>query len=817
MQTLRRIAALAPILCIPVAVWCFQELRVMLPNGWLVSPSGVTSVKLGTMPIRMLPDPSGHWVITQQGKGEDWLGGEYAILVLNAKTGEIAHRMPVPGLYHGMAFADGGKTLFVSGGGTGLVYRFAFDAADGGLTKQADLSMRPTTQGGSFTHGTFNPWIGGIAVSGDGATIYAAAMTDNAVLARDAKLGVGKWTAPVSRYPYEIIRVAAQDKLFVTSWMTSNVDVIQESTGKHLATIYIGPHPSTAILSRDQSALYVACSYSNLVAVIDTEANRVRKMIDVSLYHGSPIGSTPVGLALTGDDRYLLVANADNNAVMMVDTASEEVVGAIPTGWYPTDVAVTADNTHVLIVSGLGSGVWKADFAIPERPFEPRYSTPERKKAFFSWLFGQQDAILQIVPMPDERTARAGLEEARSNSPYRPENLNRTAALPPIKHVIYVIRENKTYDSILGDNPRGDGDPSLCLFGKRITPNAHRLADDFVLLDNFFLEEGGSSTGHQYINSAYVGDHIRRFPRWRGPAQRPSFPDDRPPLGYLWDHAIAHGVTVRNYWEGLREDQGDGDGEPDSDDPMLKGHMVAKYIDRYHDLQKADEWIREFRQFEKNGGFPQFQVVFLGQDHTSGTKPYYKTPNADVAENDWALGRIIETLSHSRYWKDTVVFVIQDDSGQLPDHVGAARSVFLVAGGYVKRGLVDHTRYSVASVIATIEMILGLPPMSQFDASATLMTNLFSTTPDLTPWKASAPLVDINERNGPLSVAAKLSAELDDRGIDLDNTRLACVLWEYAKGTDLCGDDIRGFPASTNPQGPKAEARKTGTKGGPKS
>ena len=787
MRLRNKYAVAAALLAAPALVLCLQRAFVMLPNGWLVTPEGVRNVKLGAMPIRVMRDPSGRWLLTQQGNiSEGGAGKGYALLVLRAATGEIAHRVPLASVYHGMAFGDQGRTLFVSGGGTGRVYRFAFDPETGALVKQVDLSMQPTSQGGSFSHGDFKPWVGGVALSADGNTLYVTAMDDDRVLARDARLGVARWTTRVSRYPYEVIRHPGLGKLYVTSWMTSAVDVLDEATGRRLKTIPVGRHPNAAVLSADGKSLYVACSQTNDVFAIDTATGRARNRIDVGLYPAAPPGSTPVGLALSADGRTLFVVNADNNAVMIVDTARSSVTGAIPTGWYPTGVELSADGRRVFIISGLGSGEWQANFNFPERPFDPKGAAPERKRAFFAEYNQQQDALLQILPFPDARAAAAGLHQVRENSPYNPELLRRTVPLPPIRNVIYIIRENKTYDAILGDNARGNGDPSLTLFGRKVTPNAHRLADDFVLLDNFYVEEGGSSTGHQYITSGYVGDQVRRFPRWHGPLQRPTYPDDRPPLGYLWVHAIANGISVRNYWEGLREGQ-DGDDQAGSDDPQLKGFMVSRYIDRYFDGQKADEWIREFRLFEKYGNLPRLQVIFLGQDHTSGTTPFQKTPNADVAENDYAVGRIIDTLSHSRYWKDTAVFVIQDDAGQLPDHVGAARSVCLVAGGYVKRGMVDHTRYTVAGVLATIEKILGLPPMTQFDASATLMTGLFRNEPDLRPWTATSPLVDIDERNTPASVAAKQSAALKQAGIDQDNAGFACVLWYYAKGEDLCG------------------------------
>ena len=771
-------------LFISPTIWSNESPPVVLPNGWLVTPADVTDVNLGAMPIRMLRDPSGRWFITQQARGQTRVAGDHYLVVLDATTGQVAHRVPLGGVYHGMAFSDKGRTLFVSGGRTGFVYRFSFDPASGALRKETDLAMKPTDQGGQFSRpGHASPsWVGGIAVSEDGNTIYATAMNEHAVLARDSRLGVAKWTTAVSRLPYEILRDPTHGKLFVTSWTTSFVDVLLESTGRRLDSIQVGSHPNAAVLSRDGRTLFVACSYSNQVTEIDTENHRVRRQIDTAMYPESPVGSTSVGLTLTSDDRYLFVANADNNAVMMVETSSGKVVGAVPTGWYPTEVAVTSDDKRLFIISGLGSGVWKADFAIPEIPFDPKHTTPEKKRAFYTLYDGQQDALLQILPVPDQRAAAKGLDQVRKNSPYRPDAVNRRAKLPPIKHVIYIIRENKTYDSNMGDNPRGNGDPALCLFGQKITPNAHRLADEFVLLDNFFLHEGGSAVGHQYVNAGYAGDHVRRYARWGGPPQRPSFPDDRPPLGYLWEHALNHGVSVRNYWEGLREGQ-DGYPEPVSADPVLKGHMVSKWIDRYFDSAKADEWIRELRQFDQNGDFPQFQVIWLGQDHTTGTRPYYKTPNADVAENDWAVGRIIEALSHSRYWKDTVVFVIHDDSGQLPDHVGAARGLCLVAGGHVKRGVVDSTRYTVASILGTIERIFDLPTMTQFTASAPLMTDLFSESPDLRPWNATAPLLDINERNLPDNKWAPQSTALDLRiGKPVsENQTLASILWEYAK------------------------------------
>jgi len=392
---------------------------------------------------------------------------------------------------------------------------------------------------------------------------------------------------------------------------------------------------------------------------------------------------------------------------------------------------------------------------------------------------------LERVRVPDRASLAAGLIKVHENAPYR-----RPAATPPatidlVKHVIYVIKENRTYDEVLGDDPRGDGDRSLAIFGRRVTPNIHRLADEFVLLDGF--EESGfvSADGHNWATAAYANDYVEKLwpADYAGRGRPYDFEGDspsRPAAGYLWDDALAHGRTLRDYGEFVKPGASPEVGEVRS----LDGHVDPKYRGwdlKYSDQARIDEWTREFANFERDGDLPDLEIVYLPDDHTAATSPGYRTPYAMLASNDYAVGRLVERLSRSRYWKDTVVFVVEDDAQAGPDHVSDQRAEALVAGGLVRRGAIDHTPYTQCSVLRTIEMLLGLPPMSQFDAGATPMTGLLTALPDVRPWKASHPNIDITESNGKKSPGAQASLLLDlDEADASDARRFNRILFDYA-------------------------------------
>ncbi|MGL4551717.1 MAG: alkaline phosphatase family protein, partial [Gemmataceae bacterium] len=371
-----------------------------------------------------------------------------------------------------------------------------------------------------------------------------------------------------------------------------------------------------------------------------------------------------------------------------------------------------------------------------------------------------------------------------------------------IEHVFYVIKENRTYDQVFGDMPQGNGDPSLCLFPEKVTPNHHRLARQFVLLDNFYVEGEVSADGHEWTMGAYATDFVEKvWPlSYRGsPLKKMSFyPSEgafdyiaRPAGGYLWDRAKEAGVTYRSYGEWIANGKKNADGtfeDSKASVPALEGHFDPKfrgYDLEYTDQGRADRFIEELARFEKEGKFPGLTILRLPNDHTAGTRVGAPTPRAMVADNDLALGRVVEAVSKSRFWPKTAIFVIEDDAQNGPDHVDCHRCVALVISPHCKRGSVDSTMYSTSSMLRTMELILGLKPMSQFDAAAQPMYASFAAKPDVTPYRAVKPGVDLGEKNKKDAWGADESAKLDLSVEDAaDDLAFNEIIWRSVKGGD---------------------------------
>jgi hypothetical protein len=380
---------------------------------------------------------------------------------------------------------------------------------------------------------------------------------------------------------------------------------------------------------------------------------------------------------------------------------------------------------------------------------------------------------------------------------------NRKTAIPtrvgdpsPIKHVLYIIKENRTYDQVFGALKQGNGDPELCLFGEQVTPNHHKLAREFVLLDNLYCNGQVSRDGHPWSTMAYNTDYIARdwhltYSRRKGVEDDDKGNLSNAPSGYLWDACARAKLTYRSYGEyGKRVSQPDGSAKMEGRVPGLVGHICPDYgVPRVKDTKVRDTdnvevFLKEYRQFDKEDKMPRFIVMSLGEDHTTGTTPGTFTPRACVASNDLALGRLVEAVSNSRYWKKTAIFVIEDDAQNGPDHVDAHRTVGLVISPYTKRKFVDSTQYSTVSMIRTMELILGLPPLSQYDAAARPMFNSFTDKADPTPYKHVAARIDLNEINAKTAYGAERSAKMDFSDYDLvDDFELNEILWRSIKGT----------------------------------
>ena len=362
--------------------------------------------------------------------------------------------------------------------------------------------------------------------------------------------------------------------------------------------------------------------------------------------------------------------------------------------------------------------------------------------------------------------------------------------------MIYIIRENRTYDQVFGDLKEGNGDPSLVMFGEAVTPNAHKLAREFVHLDNLYCNGQVSRDGHPWSTMAYNTDYVARDWHLTYSGRKGVDDDDednlsRAPSGYLWDACARHGLSYRSYGEyGHRISQG-GLSKMEGRVPGLVGHMSPEYGlakepgVRVRDTDRVAVFLKEFEQYEKDGNLPRFIVMSLGEDHTQGTSPGAFTPQACIASNDLALGRLVERVTRSTYWPETAIFVIEDDAQNGPDHVDAHRTAGLVISPYTKRHFVDHTQYSTVSMLRTIELILGLPPLSQYDAAARPMFAAFANKANLSPYKTELARIDLNSKNADNAYGAARSAKMDFSEYDrVNDFELNEILWRAIKGKD---------------------------------
>ncbi len=545
-----------------------------------------------------------------------------------------------------------------------------------------------------------NPgFVGGLALSPDGRTLYAAHVYGESLAAVDVETGQVLARAALPAEAYGTLVSPDGRTVFVSVWGASRVALFEPLTLRPLAEIVVGEHPNAMALSRDGARLFVACANTNAVWVVDLASRKAVEQIGVALRPDAPPGSTPNALALSPDGDTLLVANADNNAVAVVDVrrpGESRPLGFIPTGWYPTGAAFDASGRKVLVLSGKGL----APAANPRGP------QPVSVTADAQYIGGLLNGALTVLPRPDEAALRqltdrvyslsatsAGGRRALSERPEGSPVPDAAGGASPIRYVFYVIRENRTYDQVLGDLPQGNGDPNLALFGEEITPNAHALASEFVLFDNFYVDSEVSHDGHSYSTAAYATDaNEKLWPTSYGGRgglylaegeyrMRNAYGNIMAPArGYLWDFASRAGVSVRSYGEFAAWDTKGGPVRASV--PGLEGKVhpsFAPFDLSIPDNERVDVWLEEFRRFEKEGGLPRLSIFHLGGDHTVGTQPGGRTPRAMVAENDVALGRMVEAISQSRFWPESAIFVLEDDAQNGPDHVDAHRSVLLVA------------------------------------------------------------------------------------------------------------------------------------------
>ena len=538
--------------------------------------------------------------------------------------------------------------------------------------------------------------------------------------------------------------------------------------------------------------------------MIDPAEGKAIETIGTAIDPSAPPGSTPSSLALTSDGELLFVANANTNdvAVFNVKEAGEsKPLGFIPAGWYPTSVRVARDGKTLYIANGKGTSS-KANREGPNPLAEGA------RGSIREYIAGLFPGTLSILPLPGPKEMLAYSKTVYECSPLRAVSTSPGTARPaghpvpnkvgdasPIKYCVYVIKENRTYDQVFGDLPQGNGEKALCLFPDKVTPNHHALVQEFVLLDNFYAEAEVSADGHEWSMGAYASDFVERtWPlSYRGDRRVP-YPAEgaqalaRPANGYIWDRAAAKGLSYRSYGEFTRNGATLNDPATTTVE-ALKGHFDPKYRGydlTYPDVKRTERFLEELAGFEKSGDLPNLIVLRLPNDHTTGTRPNGPTPTAMVADNDLALGRLVEGLSRSSFWPKMAIFVVEDDAQNGSDHVDAHRTVALAISPYIKKHSVDSSMYSTSSMLRTMELMLGLDPMSQFDAAARPMAASFTTTPDLTPYKARAAGVDLAAKNTKDTFGAELSMKLDlDEAEDqADDLVFNEIIWKAVKGKD---------------------------------
>ena len=757
-----------------LCAWAVGAAQTCLPTGNCLDPAGQT-FDVGNMPLNVVSSPEGDRLVLSL---NGWR--QQGIQVIDAQTGTILQTISQPAAFFGLAFSNDGRTLYVSGGNDDVVYRYSWRNKLATLVDTIVLAQKePRRDGTRFP--------AGLAVSRDDKYLFVAENLGDtlAVVELETKRVVQRLrTEP---YPYAVV-VSAASEVFVSTWGGTTVSAFSPANNvalKERGRINVGRHPSALLLNQTGSRLFVASASTSSIAVVDTKALRIKTTLRDAPPAGPSQGSTPNALALSDDGRQLYVAEADNNAVAVFQLSRSGVgrlIGRMPVGWYPAALLLQRDS--LFVVNGKGRGT---------RP-NPQFPTPDVELADGStaYTLGQLNGTITRLSAELRPGALPALTRrvAHANNWDNTQTINRT--YPPFKHVIYIIKENRTYDQVFGDLEQGDGDASLVYFPRAISPNHHALADRFGLFDRFFCNAEVSSQGHVWSTAAYVTDYgektipslysDRRSANDRGDV-------DEPAAGYLWDAAIRKGITLRNYGE-----FGEAMPSKDKQEPA-RYRAVKSALDRYtsreypaynltiRDQVRADVWLKEFQEFVRDGNLPALQIMHLPGDHTSGGRPGRPTPKSYMADNDLALGRLVEAVSKSRYWKDTVFFVLEDDAQDGPDHIDSHRSVLLVISAYNRSG-VSRRFVNTTDVLATVEEILGLGKLSKFDHYGRSLREIFADRPDFTPYLALKPEQPLDELNPPKSATARASLELDlDRVDAADEDAFNRILWTLLKGS----------------------------------
>lgn len=758
---------------------------IKLPNGWSLSPAG-TSFPLGDLPLNMIVSKKNDLIaVTNNGQSKQ------SIQLVDVATKKIIDSVEIEKSWYGLAFGSNDRYLYVSGGHDNRILQY-------------DLSNKKLKRVDSIL--LAKPWpvrVGpsGIAVDDTRNRLYVVTRENKQLYIIDLATKKIQQQFGLEAEAYDCKIGKNNKELYITCWGCDKVLVFDLENNIWKTPITVGDNPNEMLLNGDGSLLYVCNANDNSVSVIDTKTKQVIETLDAALFPNAPSGSTTNSVAIDPVQKRLYIANADNNCLAVFDISvkgKSVSKGFIPVGWYPTSVRMVKDN--IWVTNGKG-------FTSKANPFGP---SPLRKSqevihhGGFTKAAGEVEYIaglfkgsMSIIARPTPSALETYTKAVYKNSPYSLKKQELADSLAPgfpipmkpgktspIKYVFYVIKENRTYDQVLADLKGGKGDTSLLLFGRNITPNQHHLAESFVLLDNFYVDAEVSADGHNWSMGAYATDYLEktwpssyggRGGTYGGEGEREIANNKN---GFIWNNCYRYGVSFRTYGEFMENDR--------PTIPILKDRN-CRFFPSY-DLNVADTtrfriWKRDFDSLLAIGKLPQFNTVRFGNDHTEGARLGRKTPYAHVADNDLAVGLFIETLAKSSIWNETAVFILEDDAQNGADHVDAHRSPAYLAGGFVKRNFIDHTPYTTSSVLRTMELILGMGPMTQYDAAATPMWRCFDSVARPFDFTHLVPGVNLNERNTARNEWQRRSEQFDFAKEDSNNDiEFNKVLWHALKG-----------------------------------
>ena len=762
-----------------LSIQAFSQKQIALPNGWKLSPAG-KSLSLGDLPLNIAVSTSKKMLaVTNNGQSKQ------SLQLIDVATQKVIDQVVIAKSWLGLKFSADEKYLFAAGGNDNCIWKYS-------------INNKKLAVVDSFTLG--KKWPNKISPAGieiDDARnlLYVVTKDNNSLYIFDLVTKQIKGIYPLQGEAYTCLLSPDKNTLYISCWGCDQVVLFDTKQMKISGEIPVGDNPNELCLNKSGSLLYVTNANDNSVSVIDTKQNKVMETLISSLYPDAPPGSTTNGAALSGDEKTLFIANADNNCLAVFDVSKpgfSKSNGFIPVGWYPTCVKVIGKKIWVTNGKGFTS------FANPKgpNPIKRRVKYQKDDEDGGQYIGGLMKGTMSIINFPSVEQLAVYSQQVYKNAPYskqieieaQGEEGNpiprRRDGKSPIKHVFYIVKENRTYDQVLGDVKGGNGDTSLVLFGEKITPNQHQLVKDFALLDNFYVDGEVSADGHNWSLGAYATDYLEKnwVSSYGGRGGEYDAEGTRKIANnkgdFIWGACKKAGVSYRTYGEFADDYK--------ANIPVLENHFCTFYTSwdqTVRDTTRVNQWKRDFDSLVSVNALPQMNTLRLINDHTEGMTIGRPTPFAHTADNDLAVGMFIDYLSKSPVWKESVVFILEDDAQNGPDHVDAHRSPVYVVGPYVKRNFIDHTPYTTSGVVRTMELILGVAPMSQYDAGATPLWRSFTATPNFKTYNAIPSNINLEDKNVVWNELSERSAKFDLSKEDrVPDNEFSEVIWKGVKG-----------------------------------